>query len=135
MRPPARVIAGLLLAKLAAAASVAARAENGDAARGERQFQRCFSCHSAEPSESAKLQGPSLYRLIGRRAGTLAGYDYSPAMLAKGKEGLVWDAETLDAYLADPDAVVPGTRMSVPPMRENRDRADVIAYLAAAGRR
>ena len=111
-----------------------AQAANGDARRGERQFQRCFACHSVDPSETAKLQGPSLYRIVGRRAASLPGFEYSDAMRAKGAAGLIWDAATLDHYLADPDAVVTGTRMSVPPLNDPQDRADIIAYLAAAGR-
>ncbi len=124
-----------MLAAFAGWPVAAVEAETGDAVRGERRFQRCFSCHSVEPNETAKLQGPSLYRVIGRRAGTLAGFDYSPAMIAKGKAGLVWDADTLNAYIADADAIVPGTRMSVPPLRDEQDRLDIIVYLAFAGRR
>ena len=49
-------------------------------------------------------------------------------------KGLVWDESTLDAYVADPESVVPGTRMSSPPIRDAQDRADLIAYLARSGR-
>lgn len=131
-----RAFARLLIAWLALAAGPAAsRADNGDPVRGERQFQRCYSCHSVEPGETAKLQGPSLYRVIGRRAGTLPGFEYTPAMIAKGKAGLVWDAASLDTYLADPEAMVQGTSMNLPPLRDEKDRADIVAYLAAAARR
>ncbi|KAB2850405.1 MAG: cytochrome c2 [Hyphomicrobiaceae bacterium] len=81
------------------------------------------------------MQGPSLYRVIGRSAGTLPGFEYSPAMIGRGAAGLVWDAASLDLYLADPEGIVPGTSMSIPPLRDEQDRADVIAYLAAAARR
>jgi len=66
-------------------------AEAGDAARGERAFQRCYSCHSVDPNEAAKLQGPSLYRIMGRRAAAIPGFAYSDAMREKGAVGLVWD--------------------------------------------
>ena len=110
-------------------------AADGDAARGERAFLRCYSCHSVDPNETAKLQGPSLYRVVGRPAAGIAGFDYSDAMLEKAAAGLVWDRATLERYIADPEAMVPGTRMSVPPLRDEQERADIVAYLARSGRR
>jgi len=112
-------------------ASATASAQGGDPARGERVFQRCFACHSVDPKETAKLRGPSLYRILGRPAGRIQGFDYSPALLDRARAGLVWDQATLDAYLADPEAIVSGTRMSIPPMRDARERADLIAFLAS----
>src|SRR5215831_20881186 len=83
----------------------------GDSARGERVFQRCFACHSVDANETARLQGPSLYRIMGRPAGIIPGFEYSDAMRRKGAAGLVWEAVTLDRYIADPDGLVPGTAM------------------------
>ena len=114
--------------------SVASADDAGDAARGERVFQRCYACHSVDPKEKGKLQGPSLYRILGRRAATIDGFDYSDPMREKAEAGLVWNAATLDRYLSDPEELVPGTRMSVPPMRDAKERADLIAYLARSGR-
>jgi cytochrome c len=111
----------------------ASYADEGDAVRGERAFQRRYSCHSVDPNETAKLQGPSLFQIIGRPAGATAGFEYSDAMRNKAATGLVWDAAALDRYIADPEAVVPGTRMSVPPLRDEQERADLIAYLARLG--
>ena len=108
-------------------------AEPGDAARGERAFQRCYACHSVDPHEATRLQGPSLYRIIGRPAAAIAGFEYSDAMRQKGADGLVWDAATLERYLSDPEAVVPGTNMNVPPLRDEAERADLVAYLARSG--
>jgi cytochrome c len=108
--------------------------DRGDAARGERAFQRCYSCHSIDPNETAKLQGPNLYRIIGRPAASLTGFEYSDAMKNQGALGLVWDAGTLDRYVADPENVVAGTIMSAPPIRDEQERADLIAYLALSGR-
>jgi cytochrome c len=61
------------------------------------------------------------------------GYDYSDALRAKAAAGLVWDAERLARYIADPEAMVPGTRMNAPPMRDAAERADLVAYLARMG--
>jgi cytochrome c len=121
------------VASLVALLPGAALALDGDAASGERVFLRCYACHSVDPSEKAKLQGPSLFRIVGRPAAAIADFDYSDAMREKGATGLVWDAASLDLYIADPDSVVPGTRMSVPPLRDEQERADLIAYLARSG--
>jgi cytochrome c2 len=127
----------LLAAAVLAAALVnlqpmhAAHATEGEAARGARVFQRCYSCHSVDPNETAQLQGPSLFRILGRRAATLSAFEYSDAMKAKGAAGLVWSADTLDRFIADPDAFVPGTPMALPPLRDAQERADLIAYLSA----
>jgi cytochrome c len=111
-------------------------AAEGDAARGERVFQRCYSCHSVAPSETAQLQGPSLHGILGRPAAAVAGFDYSDAMKAKAATGLVWTLDALDRFIADPDAVVPGTPMVVlPPLRDAQDRADLIAYLTRSAAR
>ena len=104
-----------------------------DAARGERVFQRCFACHSVDANETARLQGPSLYRIVGRPAGIIRGFEYSDAMRRKGAAGLVWDATTLDRYIADPEGLVPGTAMGAPPLRDEQERADLLAYLARTG--
>lgn len=132
----------LLLGAAAATAPVLApgwapaRADDpgaGDPARGERIFQRCFSCHSVDPNERATLQGPSLWRVVGRRAAAVPGFGYSDALAARGAAGLVWTAATLDAFIADPQAAVPGVAMGFFGLDEPQDRADVIAYLRAAG--
>ncbi|MDP3800797.1 cytochrome c family protein [Brevundimonas sp.] len=77
---------------------------------GERAFQRCAACHSLRPDDVA-MPAPHLKDVFGRRAGTVPGFAYSDAMRAAGQRGLVWDGPTLDRYLADPEAVVPGTAM------------------------
>ena len=105
----------------------------GSAVRGERVFQRCFACHSVDPDEKAKLQGPSLHKIVGRPAATIPGFEYSEAMKRMAATGLVWDVATLDRYLADPESVVAGTNMSIPPLRDEQERADLLAYLAQSG--
>lgn len=108
---------------LLALALLAAPAQAQDA--GEREFQRCISCHGVDPAET-DLPGPNLRGVLGRRAGTLAGFDYTPELRASG---LVWDRATLDRFLADPEALVPGTRMGNPPLRDAALRGRIIDYL------
>src|SRR5262245_20671459 len=109
----------------------AAHAAEGDLARGERVFQRCYACHSVDSKETAQLQGPSLLDIVGRRAASVSGFEYSDAMKAKGAAGLVWTAAAIDRFVADPDAYVPGTLMAVPPVADEQERADLIAYLSS----
>ena len=86
--------------------------------------QRCAACHSVEPDDNEV--GPSLAGVVGRKAGSLAGYNYSPALKASGK---VWTRPQLDQFLAAPQKLVPGTKMpmSVPAADQ---RQALIAYLA-----
>jgi cytochrome c len=127
------LFAGILLAVTGALLFSAAAAEEGNATRGERAFQRCFACHSVDPAEPAKLQGPSLFKIIGRPAAAVPGFVYSEAMQRAAAAGLVWDAATLDRFLADPDAVVAGTAMSIAPVRDADERADLVVYLKRSG--
>jgi cytochrome c len=76
-----------------------------------------------------KLQGPNLRGVIGRTAGTLPGFEYSPATIGAGRGGLMWDEKTLDAYLVNPEAMIPGTMMGPVQLDDPADRQDVIAYL------
>jgi cytochrome c2 len=123
---PALALAWLGLAGAAGAAPAAA-----DAQRGARVFQRCYACHSVVPGE-AGLPGPSLRCVLGRRAGTLPDFEFSPAMVDAGRtDGLVWSRATLDAFLADPARMVPGTTMAMPGLPEAQDRRDVIDFLEA----
>lgn len=110
-----------------------ARAEPGDALRGERVYQRCYSCHSVDPDETAKLQGPSLFEIIGRPAGTGAGFKYSEALKSRGAAGLVWSADAIDQFIANPDSFIPETKMNMPPLRDAQERADLLAYLKRPG--
>ena len=98
----------------------------GDAAAGRQVFRKCQACHSLEPGKNTL--GPSLAGVIGRKAGAQPNYNYSPSMK---QANIVWDAKTLDAYLADPQKLVPGNRMPFPGLKTGHDRTDVIAYLSA----
>jgi cytochrome c len=110
-------------------------ADTGDVVRGARVYQRCYSCHTVDPNEQAKLQGPSLYGVVGRRAASLAGFSYSPALIAKAEAGLVWTEDELDQFLWEPERAIPDNQMGFFGLPEARDRADLIAYLKNAAER
>lgn len=116
----------ILSALLALSLPVAAHAE-GDAAKGEKVFKKCMACHA--PDTATNKVGPHLGDVIGRKAGSVEGYSYSPAMKAKGEEGLTWDEATIDQYLADPKGFIPKNKMVFPGLKKPDDRADVIAFL------
>lgn len=123
---------GWALAVLALGLALSSTA-GADPARGARVFQRCYACHSVVGGED-KLPGPNLSGVLERRAGTLPGFAFSPAMLAAGARGLTWTRATLDAFLADPQGLVPGTEMGMPAgLPAPDDRRDVIDYLAQTG--
>ena len=100
----------------------------GDAEAGRLVFRKCQACHSLDAGKN--LLGPSLAGLVGRKAGTASGYDYSPAMK---KADITWNGQTLDQYLTDPSKMVPGNKMPFPGLKTDHDRADVIAYIASSG--
>lgn len=101
----------------------------GDPARGRTVYARCAACHDL--STGANRLGPSLKGIVGRTSGTAPGFVYSQAMKDKA---VVWNAATLDAYLAAPARYVPGNRMAYPPMANAQDRADLIAFLEQSAR-
>src|SRR5262249_43397864 len=88
--------------------------------------RKCQACHSMDAGKN--LLGPSLAGIMGRKAGTESAYNYSAAMK---QSGLVWDGKTLDAYLADPQKLVPGNKMPFPGLKTDHDRADIILPRAA----
>lgn len=115
-----RLLAAVLLGTLALAA--APRAHAGDGA--DAFDSSCGDCHSLTPGKNKK--GPSLAALYGRKAGSVAGYNYSAAMRASG---IVWTPETLRAYLAAPSKVVPNGKMKLDDPLEAGDIAAVSAFL------
>jgi len=118
-----------LLALAIIGASVLPAYAAGDAAHGETVFKKCMACHAVGEGATNKV-GPELNELIGRTAGTAAGYKYSKPMIDAGAAGLVWDEASLTAFLTSPKAEVPGTKMSFAGLKDATDTADVIAYLA-----
>lgn len=104
-----------------------ANAQDGDAEAGAKVFRKCAVCHNVENDK--KKVGPSLKGVIGRQPGTVAGFNYSDAMVAFG-EGKVWNTELLTEYLAKPRDVVKGTRMAFAGLNKDEDIANVIAYIS-----
>lgn len=97
----------------------------GDAAKGQRAFAKCAACHRVGPAAKNGV-GPVLNGIIGRKAGTYEGYQYSPANM---KSGVVWDESHLTIYLKAPAKTIPGTKMLFPGIPNEREIADLIAYL------
>ncbi len=110
-------------------ALAAGRAAAQEPDKGERVFKKCQACHALAPGEHTD-KGPSLHGIFGRKAGTAEGYAYSEPMKAAT---VVWSEETLDAFLADSQGVVPGNTMNFSALRKPEDRTAVIAYLREAG--
>ncbi len=131
---PARIVArrigtwvGVALAFAATAAARAyaqspSDALQGDPARGTTVYQVCMGCHSLDEDDV----GPRHRGVVGRTAGTVPGYAYSPALR---RSGLVWTPANLDSWLTSPQRLVPGAKMFFS-LSNAKDRADVIAYLA-----
>ncbi len=115
----------IVVAALSVVCISSAAYADGDAVAGKSVFNKCAICHSRAPGKNSL--GPTLFGVVGRHSASVEGYSYSDAMKAANK---TWDAATLDAYLTDPKAVVPGTKMTFAGMPKPEDRANVIAYLA-----
>lgn len=111
--------------KQALLASLPAPYNTGDLANGKAKFGMCRSCHTIVEG-GANLTGPNLYGVFGRKVGSLPGYNYSEAVKTAG---FTWDAEHLDKWLAQPRTFLPGTKMTFPGLKAEKDRVDLIAYL------
>jgi cytochrome c len=128
----AMALSGMTYLLLSSSASSQAPATQGPDAAGQLLFNNaCRTCHTMR--EGDNRQGPNLHRIVGRKAGSLSGYGYSSAM----KEAdFVWDADKLDRFMANPDAVVSGNSMKpYGGLASADDRAKIISFLqsGAAG--
>ena len=104
-----------------------AQPRDGSAGRGAAAFRLCGACHSVAPG--VQLTGPSLAHVWGRRAGTVDGFTrYSESLR---RAAVVWDEPSLDRWLSDPQALVPGNLMTFPGVKDVQQRADLVAYLKA----
>lgn len=119
---PAHALIGVALAGAVAAEG----SLTGDPNAGEMVYARCFACHALAYNRT----GPKHCGVLGRRAGSVAGFEYSAAMK---RANWVWDRENLDRFLADPLKTVPGTTMGYAGVKDGQERADLIAYIEQAG--
>lgn len=118
-------LAGGGLAALAAASAAQASA-TGDAARGHAVFAaQCSICHSNSRGGEVVL-GPPLFGVVGRKAGSVAGFSYSNTMK---NAGFTWDAAHLQAYLPAPRSYLPGVKMTYPGLKDPAQLDDLVAYL------
>jgi cytochrome c len=110
----------------AAGATLEYASFTADAAAGEKVFAACRTCHVFD--EGVNRVGPSLHKIVGRAAGSVPGYSYSDA---NKNSGITWTPQVLFEYLKDPKAYVPGTKMAFPGVKNDQDRANLVAYLEA----
>ena len=132
------------IAAVLAAASLGGMAfADGDAAKGEKEFNKCKSCHMIVADDGTEIvkggkTGPNLYGVIGRQAGTAADFRYGDSIVAAGEKGLVWDEDSFEAFVADPKGFLAeftgdGGARSKMSFRLKKGAEDVYAYLVSVG--
>jgi len=104
-----------------------ASARASDVKKGKDLFEKCAACHSLEPNKNG--DAPSLAGIFGRKAAAIEEYRYSAAMK---RSEVTWDERTLDAFIEDPQAFIPGNRMAFDGLKDKPDREDLLAYLKQA---
>ena len=110
----------------AAGATMEYASFTADAAAGEKVFAACRTCHVFD--EGVNRVGPSLYKVVGRASGSVPGFNYSDA---NKNSGVTWTPQVLFEYLKDPKGFMPGTKMAFPGVKNDQDRANLVAYLEA----
>lgn len=125
----ARNMRTLVLSSVIALLAYTGNALAQDAAAGEKVFAKCRACHQV--GETAKnLIGPRLNGVFGRKAGSIDGFSYSDA---NKKSGVVWDEAVFANYIKDPKAAMPGNKMAFVGIKNDKEIADLIAFLKQFG--
>ena len=109
----------------AAQAALPAPYNAADIANGESKFALCQTCHTVVEG-GPNMTGPNLHGVFGRKAASIAGFNYSDALKASG---WTWDAAHVDTWITDPKAALPGAKMTFAGLKDPKDRTDLIAYL------
>ena len=105
----------------------APQVQAGDAAAGQKVFNKCRACHVAD--KETNRVGPHLVGIIGRKAASVDGFKYSDGMKGAGEKGLVWTEENFTKYMKDPRDFVPGNRMAFVGLKKDEEIQDLIAFL------
>lgn len=120
-----------LLTSAVAVYPLATAAESfGDAEKGAKVFRKCKACHQVGPDAKHKV-GPALENIVNAPIAKGEGFKYSDALRALGADGRIWDTENLDAFLKKPKDFAKGTKMSFAGLKKEKDRANLIAFLAS----
>ncbi len=106
-------------------ATLPAPYNTADLSNGESKFALCQTCHTLVEG-APNMTGPNLHGVFGRKAASVAGFNYSDALKATG---WTWDAAHVDTWITDPKATLPGAKMTFAGMKDPKDRTDTIAYL------
>jgi cytochrome c len=117
------IVRSLLVSLSLVALTCAAQAQDAEA--GKKVFNKCRACHQVGPTAKNGV-GPELNGLIGRKAGSVEGYNYSDA---NKKSGLTWDEATFAEYIKNPKAKVPGTKMAFAGITKEEEIKDLTAFL------
>ena len=120
--------AGEATAEAAPAVSLATLLASADATAGAAAVKKCQSCHDFSEGGPNKT-GPNLFGVVGRPIGSHEGYTYSAGMEEHHAKGDVWSYENLNAFLTNPKGFTPGTKMSYSGDKDDKDRANILAYL------
>ena len=114
---------------IASAMFAASAAQAQDVAAGENSFHKCMPCHSIGEGAKNKV-GPELNGLDGRHSGTAPAFSYSDA---NKNSGIVWNKANFEKYIADPRAMIPGTKMIFPGIKNPKDVENLWAYVSQFG--
>jgi cytochrome c len=102
----------------------------GDVENGKNVFRLCSTCHQIGEGAKNIPMGPKLNGIVGRKAGTIEGFNYSDANKKAGEQGLTWTPETLSEFLKNPRSFMPNNKMMFAGVRDDQDRRDLVAYLS-----